>query len=117
MTSTRSRNTAGDYFIEQGLNKDFLKYTTYQGHIMNRETYLPGLGLNPARFPMQLQCNLWDVESELRGIGSTNLVNPKMTSLLPTGPIQMKTLNIIEPETQVVVPKPLKIPADARYTK
>ena len=115
MTSTRNRNTAGDYFIEQSINRQFLDYNTYQGHILNRETYLPGLGLKPARLPMQLQCNLWDIESELRGIGSTNLVDPKTTSVLPTEPMGMKTLNIYE-EAAVVIPKPLKLPANARYT-
>jgi hypothetical protein len=115
MTSTRNRNTAGDYFIEQGLNRQFLDYNTYQGHIINRETYLPGLGLKPARLPMQLQCDLWDIESELRGIGSTNLVEPKTTTLLPPRPSGMKSLNIHD-SAPVVIPKPLKIPANARYT-
>jgi hypothetical protein len=114
MTSTRSRNTLGDYQLEQALNRGQLNYKTYQGRIMVRDTLLPGVGLKPARLPMQVDCDLWDIESELRGIGSTNLVNPKTTTLLPPEPKGWRTLNIYEQEP-VILPRPLEIPADARY--
>lgn len=114
MASTRNRNTPGDYALEQRMNHNVLFYETYQGHIMNRETLLPGLGLKPARLPMQLFCDTFDIESELRGLGATNLVNPKTTSVLPKEGRGMKTLNIYE-QAPVILPKPLKIPADARF--
>ena len=114
MASTRSRNTLGDYQIEQSLNHGHLDYTTYQGRIMTRDTLLPGLGLKPARLPMNLYCDLWDIESELRGIGATNLVNPKTTTLLPPKSKGMRTLNIYD-QAPVIIPKPLKIPANARF--
>ena len=114
MASTRNKNTPGDYKEEQSWNRGYLQYNTYQGHIMAYETYLPGLGLKPARLPMQMNCRLYDIESELRGIGATNLVNPKTTSVLPKEPMDIKTLNMIE-EAPLILPRPLKIPADARY--
>lgn len=114
MTSTRSRNTLGDYNLEQSAYRNQLDYRTYQGRIMTQETLLPGLGLKPARLPMQLNCDLWDIESELRGIGSTNLVNPKTTTLLPPESKNMLTLNIHD-SAPVIIPKPIQVPANARY--
>ena len=114
MASTRSRNTPGNYKQEQSWNRSYLQYNTYHGYLLAKHTYLPGLGLGGAQLPMQMNCQLYDIESELFGIGATNLVNPKTESVLPTEPMDMKTLNIIE-AAETVLPEPLKIPANARF--
>lgn len=116
MASTSNKNTPGDYAMEQAMNQSVVDYETYQGHIMTETTYLPGRGLTPARFPMQVATpDVWDIESELRGIGSTNLVTPKTTTLLPPQKSDMKTLNVIEGRS-IILPRPIQIPNDARFT-
>jgi len=79
MASTRNNNTKSDYMLEQ---RNFQLYEAYN----NQSTFFgksympatPNCGLAPPKFSIHEQSyNGIDIESELRGIDSTNLVKPK----------------------------------------
>ena len=114
MASSRTKNTPGNYQLEQQNILERQTYNHYQGHTFNEQTCFPGTGLLPCRFPMQLFNDNCDIESELLGIGSTNLVNPNTTTLLPPKSKPIPTCSIIE-KAQVILPKPLVISDYQRY--
>lgn len=98
MASTRNRNTAGDYALEQRSNAELNDYMSYAksafyGTVTN--TYLPGNGLIGMKTAgMNLASNAADIESQLFGIGSTNLVSPQ-TPIAPDV-YQLKSLNVAD---------------------
>jgi hypothetical protein len=109
MASTRSRNTPGNYAIEQRTFVEQHNYTSYEkssfyGTVPN--TYLPGQGLIGMKAHGQnLASNSADIESQLFGIGSTNLVQAQ-TPIAPDV-YQLKSLNIAT-KLPVVVPAPFE---------
>jgi hypothetical protein len=77
MASTRNRNTQGDYNLQQFQNNGIMNFNTYNSYGVPTPTYFPGNGLLHGRFASEnLSNNSCDIESMLRGIGSTNLVAP-----------------------------------------
>ena len=98
MASTRNRNTPGDYALEQKINtlqNDYMSYdkSAFYGTVQN--TYFPGNGLIGMKTAgMNLSSNATDIESQLFGIGSTNLVQPQR----PIAPdvYQLKSLNVAD---------------------
>jgi hypothetical protein len=77
MASTRNKNTSGDYQLETDRYIANCAYNTNVEYGRAQTTYLPGDGLVGAKIPgSELSKNPWDIESELFGIGSTNLVEP-----------------------------------------
>ena len=81
MASTRNRNTRGDYALEQ---KRYAHHFEFMDHNVSSfrgiayNTVLPGDGLVGMKADSRvLSRNYSDIESELYGIGSTNLVEPK----------------------------------------
>lgn len=107
MASTRSRNTPGNYATEQRANSEKHDYMSYEkssfyGTVPN--TYLPGQGLIGMKTAgMNLASNSADIESQLFGIGSTNLVQAQ-TPIAPDV-YQLKSLNIAD-KLPVIVPAP-----------
>jgi hypothetical protein len=105
MAFTRKRNLPGDYQLEQNVNECAYNLATYI-HSSDGQGYtrhLPGDGLIVSQMHSRdLAENYIDIESQLFGIGSTNLVNP----LPPVIPIIKKydTLHIID-KTPMVVPE------------
>jgi hypothetical protein len=101
MASTRSKNTPGDYQLEQKayvgsfLNiMDPIKQTPYQ-------KTLPGNGLLQGKVASRdLANNYTDIESTLFGIGSTNLVQP-LPNVVPDIP-HLPSLNIIDKIPMIV---------------
>jgi len=81
MASTRNRNTVGDHALEQHkYARQFEFYdhnkSSYLG--IAYDTALPGNGLVGMKADSRvLSRNYCDIETELFGIGSTNLVAPK----------------------------------------
>lgn len=114
MASTSNRNTPGNYALEQKMNQHIDSYQTYL-HSGAGEAYtnhLPGNGLLPASTARSQLCgNYCDVESQLRGIGSTNLVNPQ-TPVVP----QHRTLDSLSIMTKlpVLLPEPLVVEKNQR---
>ena len=76
MASTRNINNPNDYAMRQRLYAGATEYLAYEAfHVANRPA-LPAL-YTPSFLPRDVLCsNSVDVESQLFGINSTNLVNP-----------------------------------------
>lgn len=114
MASTRNKNEAGDYKQQQSINHRIDNYMSYinSAPAQAYTNHFPGDGLLMGSNARESFChNYVDVETELFGIGSTNLVKPraKITPQLETP----KSLNIIDRLT-VLVPEPLIIQKDNR---
>lgn len=115
MTSTRNKNTPGNYASEQDSMLRIRQYESYTGYRFNDQTCLPGTGLLPARLPFQMFQDNCDIESELLGIGSTNLEKPKTTTVLPPPDRRMASLHMFKHATPIV-PEPLVVSRDQRHT-
>ena len=76
MTSTRNRNTASDYNLEQLQNTNHLENNLYINYGRPSTECFPEL-YNPSKLSRDaLANNPIDIESTLRGIGSSNMVKP-----------------------------------------
>jgi hypothetical protein len=115
MASTRNKNTAGDYSLEQ---KEYTQSESYKLYANSQygaayNTRLPGQGLLPGQIPWnQLSYNAADTESFLRGINSTNLVNPAATFIPEI--TQLQSANVYEKSPVIFMPEPLVIEKSQR---
>jgi hypothetical protein len=98
MASTRNKNTQGDYNAEQvALYRAHAYYNYNDSHFYGvpQVSYFAGNGLIGMKTAHRnLSSNYCDIESQLFGIGSTNLVTPKpdvVPELIP-----MKSVNIAD---------------------
>jgi len=109
MASTRNRNTPGDYCIQQRDNSLVNDYKLYQ-YSQNGKAYstaIPCVGYMPSHMPREaFSYNSVDIESNLLGINSTNLVYHQDT-LVP----DFKELNFKSffDRQKVIMPIPLVI--------
>lgn len=79
MASTRNNNTTGDYRLQQQSYTSALNHNSYEYSYAGRayNPAMPKLGIIPSRMSRDtLSNNAVDIESALRGINATNLVNP-----------------------------------------
>jgi hypothetical protein len=105
MSSTRNKNTIGDYQAEQRALQKQAEYHSYIHYANPENTYFCGDGLLGGKIgSSQLSTNFCDIESSLRGIGSCNLVSPN-PAVVPEIK-DLKSLCIIE-KIPVVLPSPL----------
>ena len=82
MASTRNKNMKGEYCLEQNRNTNTAAYNTYphSAYGTSSVTALPDAGVNPGKYPItQLSYNPIDIESNLRGIGGSNMVTGPVT--------------------------------------
>ena len=114
MASTRSKNTPGNYCLEQRdyhLSSSYL-LNPYSSSGLNYDTKLAGFGFNPGNMPAStLSKNYGSIESGLFGIGSTNLVNPA-PPIVPEC-YYLKSASLIE-QGPTYIPKPLYIEPNQR---
>lgn len=112
MASTSSRNTPGNYASEQWSYAQNLNYNTYSSYGRPVHTYYPGDGLLAGKVHHEnFAKNSCDIESMLRGIGSTNLVEPQAPV---NGELyNLKSLSVID-RIPLLVPAPLKIQPNQR---
>ena len=110
MASTRNKNSEKNYRIEKASNRLVEDYSLLPDHGVAANTYLPDFGMNPAQIPRnKFTRKHVQVESQLFGIGMTNLeepqeqIYPKSTylqhsSIHPEGrvPLEMPTNLVIE---------------------
>lgn len=85
MTSTRNKNTRGNYCLEQRQYTNAAVHSLYVNSSSGEawDTKLAGDGVLQGAMPStKLSTNSADIESFLFGIGTTNLVDP-MTSFTP----------------------------------
>lgn len=97
MASTRSKNTPGDYVLEQTQIENIARYHAYENSYAGEavDPKLPGDGLLSGRMvATNFSFNSCDIESQLFGIGSTNLVTPKSEILLDKK--EVKSLDVID---------------------
>jgi len=119
MASTRNKNTPENYALEQANQAEARHYETYVGFNYHDQTCYPGQGLLPCKYPLQLFRDNCDVESELLGIGATNLVQPKepkYTGISGTPPVRgMPIASIVPLPSTPIMPAPLSISTQERY--
>jgi hypothetical protein len=109
MASTSNKNSKNDYVLEQNAYSLAKKYNLYKNSAFGPayKSAIPELGYTPSR----MSCDEWssnaiDIESQLRGIGSTNLVKPK-EKVVP----ELKSLNFVPffRHVPMIMPKPLVV--------
>lgn len=80
MASTRNLNTPGDYLLEKKLNNDIIQQRMYNGYGINNQAGFFRDGVNPSKMDSShFSSNSTDIESMLRGIGSTNMEGPSFS--------------------------------------
>lgn len=114
MASTRNKNTPNDYCLQQKISTLAHNYSSYkygqQGQAFSPA--IPSIGYMPSYMPRDtFSNNSVDIESALRGINSTNLVNPAE----PLKP-EFKTVPIRSffDTIPLIMPKPLVIENNQR---
>ncbi|MBC67230.1 MAG: hypothetical protein CML63_11135 [Rhodobacteraceae bacterium] len=114
MTSTRNKNTKGNYNLEQkgySLARDYDSYKHSQ-YGQAHKTTMPDIIYRPSFLPRDmLSSNPIEIESTLFGINSTNLVKERA----PTKP-QLKTLPTSKffERVPLIMPKQLVIEKNQR---
>jgi hypothetical protein len=99
MASTRNKNSEGDYQLEQRayqqrFERMSFEHSPYVGHV-HGTSYMPGRGLVGGKIAPRIICNNFsDVESELFGIGVTNLTNPMRLPVTPENPQTFQYLDV-----------------------
>ena len=114
MSSTRNKNTPENYSLEQRQIGAVAAYSAYANSAYGDPTTIQfaGNGLLMGRMPaIQLSNNSCDIETQLFGIGSTNLVTPKSNVVLE--PRDVKSLNVADRLT-TYIPDALTIDAGQR---
>jgi len=112
MSSTRTKNTPGNYDLEQWSYVRNVDWCTAEYRGPPPQTNLPGDGLlagNVSR--TQLSVNSCDIESMLRGIGSTNLVSPQQ--IMQSQIKELPSLNIFT-KIPLLIPSNLKVQSNQR---
>tara|TARA_R110002020_G_scaffold209088_1_gene415002 strand:- start:1652 stop:2026 length:375 start_codon:yes stop_codon:yes gene_type:complete len=82
MASTRLKNLPGEYLRERRVNQDINNYKMDVNKKIPVKSVLPDLGINPGNmsnsfYHNTLSNNTCDIESNLMGINSSNLVQKK----------------------------------------
>ena len=113
MSSTSNRNTPGNYSLENRMNNEQCIYSTYTNFGVPTKTFTPGNGLLHGRvWCQELAYNGIDIESHLRGIGSTNLMEPYIP---PTSQFKpMQSLDVAA-RIPIIIPEPLVVKTGERY--
>ena len=109
MSSTRSKNTIGNYNLEQRQYKETFWYSSYKNSQYGEAytTNFAGNGLNPGNIPgNKLSNNSSEIESFLFGINSTNLVTPAPN--LTPDIVEIESVNLYEKQT-IFMPEPLYV--------
>ena len=112
MASTRNINNPGDYCMEQWSIDKQAAYQTYKDYSVPEKSMFASDGLLGGRMgSTPLAYNYTDIESDLLGIGSTNLVKP-LPKVVPHLK-ELPSLNIID-RLPVVLPVPLQVECNQR---
>ena len=114
MASTRNKNTAENYELEQYSLHKQISYQTYENGSSGKayQTNYAGDGLLPGRIGgSELAHNYCDVESFLYGIGTSNLVKPFVQP--PNQQKDLQSLNVID-KIPFLLPNPLIVEGGQR---
>lgn len=114
MASTRGKNAPGTYACWKATNAHFQGNRLYTGQVYPTTTAHPGLGLLASKMPsFTVAKNSTDLESALRGLGSSGLERPVHNP--PAIVYSLPSQNIYSAQT-VCLPDPLVVNADPRFT-
>ena len=105
MASTTKKNSLKDYKLEINQHAHLDQYKQYKYQGTNYDPAYPGFAMGLTRMPhTDITNNAIDIESQLRGIGLSNLVNPK-----PLEQPSYKTMGefTLVPNEKVILPDPL----------
>jgi hypothetical protein len=112
MSSTRNRNNQADYKQEMAAYQHAVDHMTYAQSGEPVTNYFAGNGLLAGRMANHsLSKNACDIESQLFGIGSTNLVAPKQP--IANKPRAIQSLNVME-KVPLIIPAPLQVEKNQR---
>ena len=119
MSSTNLKNACGMYKLQQDINKNIDSQKLYKGQSVPRHSKFASLGINSRTgiggyYNNILSNNTTDIESQLYGIGSSNLVEKKV----PVMP-QLNKLDaavFFDPKIPLYVPDPLVVKKGQRET-
>ena len=114
MASTRNRNDRGNYQSEERAREEQRLYSMFrnQGNGQAFNNHFAGDGLLGGRMgPLALSRNFADIDSYLKGTGSTNLVSPQ-PEIRPQLK-QLDSLSVID-RIPVLIPAPLRHIKDQR---
>ena len=115
MASTTNKNTKEDYCLQQQIFERNMDYNLYQ-HSQHGSSYqaaIPNKCVGIPKFSMnERTTNGIDVESELKGIGSTNLVKPR-ARFIPNPHLLPNICFFNQPSTQL--PNPVVVQKNQRY--
>jgi len=119
MASTHLNNSCGMYKLEQNINTNIQTTNLYKGQSIPRQSKYGNLGINNQRmiagyYNNVLSNNPTDIESELYGIGSTNLVQKKDPVIKQLNRLDTET--IVKPHIPHYIPQPLVVEKDSRPT-
>ena len=115
MASTRNLNMKSDYDLEQKANKDYLAENLYihSSSGVPTTTCIPTVGYTPSHMSRDaFSNNPIDIESQLKGIRATDLVNG-CHQVVPS----MKNLEFksyFDRQQEVIMPYPLNIENNQR---
>ena len=110
MASTKNKNTSPNYCMQQRQFRDNIHHIMYENSQNGRAYFnsLPSLGFNPTYMSRdEFSKNSVDIESQLFGINSTNLVNPAKPLTPELKYLQSANIFKYEP---VIMPIPQAIP-------
>ena len=114
MSSTRNRNTVGNYQLYKKQNTELFDNISLVDSVKAQYAYFPSDGLLPSKKAnTELSENSCDIESFLFGIGSTNLESP-LPEIKPEIK-QLKNLAIID-KIPMILPDNLEITPQQRPT-
>jgi hypothetical protein len=114
MTSTRNKNDRGNYKAEEQARENQRLNLMYknQGNGQAFSNHYAGDGLLGGQMgPMVLSRNFADIDSFLKGTGSTNLVTPQ--AVIQPQFKELETLSMID-RLPVLMPEPLKMDQNQR---
>lgn len=114
MASTNNKNSINNYKVEKEKDSRLFDYKLYQhsSYGKSNNTYLPDFGLKPGQLPREeLHSNPINVESDLFGIGSTNLENPK--EMTNPDKINVQHISFFDRPT-IILPEPLVMEKNQR---
>ena len=109
MASTRNKNDRGNYKSEEQGRESQRLYLMYknQGNGQAFTNHYAGDGLLGGQMgPLVLSSNFADIDSFLKGTGSTNLVMPQNTIQLMSK--ELESVSVID-RLPVLIPEPLKM--------
>lgn len=108
MTSTRNKNTQLNYNLEKSNTEKLLRENLYLHSSSGRpiSECIPSLGYMPSHISREaLSNNSIDIESQLRGIGSTNLETPYQP-IIPSI-INLELKDFFDKQQSVIMPYPM----------